>query len=67
MIPSMTEPFYRMKESQTMNQDIHVTIEDSVLKATRIKCIRDSTPDLTLHLSRVIEEQLRAWIKGATA
>lgn len=53
-IPSLAEKGNSMADKKT---DIHIVIEESVLKAAKIRCIQED-----LVLSDVITQLLREWV-----
>jgi hypothetical protein len=58
-IERQTNPLSGMKGNSMANKktDIHIVIEESVLKAAKIRCIQDD-----LVLSDVITQLLREWV-----
>jgi hypothetical protein len=54
--PTMAKKGNSMADKKT---DIHIVVEESVLKAAKIRCIQDD-----LILSDVITQLLREWVAG---
>ncbi len=56
LIPSLAEKGNSMADKKA---DIHIVVEESVLKAAKIRCIQED-----LVLSDVITQLLREWVAG---